>query len=181
MPNFVPIGQTVAEVWRFLYFQDGGRPILDFQILEILTVGTLERAKLHYRAKFRWSRSNSARDMTIFRFSKMAAAAILHFWIFQISNSRKDHAVLHHCAKLSSKSFKLRPRYGDFSIFQDCGPQPYWILNMEILTAGTLKRAKLRYIAKFLRNWSNRSRHMAIFRFLRWRPPPSWVLKFCRF
>ena len=28
----------------FFYFQDGVRPILDFQILEILTVGTLERA-----------------------------------------------------------------------------------------------------------------------------------------
>ena len=62
----------------FFYFQDGGRLILDFQILE-LTVETLKRAKLHYHAKFRRSRSNRARDITIFRFSKMAAAAILDF------------------------------------------------------------------------------------------------------
>jgi len=67
------------------YFQDGGRPILHFQILELLTVGTLKKAKLHYRAKFRRSRSNRARDMWIlfFRFSKMAAAAS---WILKISN-----------------------------------------------------------------------------------------------
>jgi len=44
---------------------------------------------------------------------------------------------------------------------------PYWISNMEILTVGTLKRAKLRHLATFLRNWSNRSRHMAIFRFFK--------------
>ena len=42
--------------------------ILDFQILYILTVGTLKMAKLHYRAKFRLSRSNRGRDMAIFRF-----------------------------------------------------------------------------------------------------------------
>jgi len=26
MPNFIKIGQTVAEIWRFNYFQNGGRP-----------------------------------------------------------------------------------------------------------------------------------------------------------
>jgi len=26
MPNFAPIGQTVAEIWRFVFFQYGGRP-----------------------------------------------------------------------------------------------------------------------------------------------------------
>jgi len=27
MPNFVAIGQTVAEIWRFIdFFQNGGRP-----------------------------------------------------------------------------------------------------------------------------------------------------------
>jgi len=34
-----------------------------------------------------------------------------------------------------------------------------------ILTVGRLKRIKLRHPAEFLRNRSNRSRHMAIFRF----------------
>jgi len=26
MPNFIKIGQTVAEIWRFNGFQSGGRP-----------------------------------------------------------------------------------------------------------------------------------------------------------
>jgi len=26
VPNFVQIGQGVAEIWPFLFFQDGGRP-----------------------------------------------------------------------------------------------------------------------------------------------------------
>jgi len=26
MPNFIKIGQTVAEIWRFNGFQNGGRP-----------------------------------------------------------------------------------------------------------------------------------------------------------
>jgi len=35
MPNFIKIGQTVAEIWRFNCFQNGGRPpswILEIQI-----------------------------------------------------------------------------------------------------------------------------------------------------
>jgi len=65
----------------FLIFQEGGRPILDFQILVILTAGTPKRAKLRQRVKFRRIRSNRAQDMAIFRFSKMAASAILDFKI----------------------------------------------------------------------------------------------------
>jgi len=30
MPNFVAIGQTVAEIWRFFVFQDGLRRHLEF-------------------------------------------------------------------------------------------------------------------------------------------------------
>ena len=51
--------------------------ILDFQIIEILTAETLKMAKLRSRAKFCRNRSNRDRDMAIFRFSNMAAAAIL--------------------------------------------------------------------------------------------------------
>jgi len=32
-PNFIKIGQTVVEIWRFDCFQNGGRP--PFWILEI--------------------------------------------------------------------------------------------------------------------------------------------------
>ena len=39
----------------------------------------VEMVKLRHRAKFRGVRSNRCPDMAIFRFSKMAAAAILNF------------------------------------------------------------------------------------------------------
>jgi len=52
--------------------------ILDFQNLKLLTVERLERAELRRLAKFCRNRSNRNRDM-IFRFFKMAAAAILDF------------------------------------------------------------------------------------------------------
>jgi len=52
--------------------------ILDFQNFNILTVGTVKRVELHQRVKFRQNRLNRSRDMAIFLFFKMAAAAILY-------------------------------------------------------------------------------------------------------
>jgi len=97
--------------------------ILDFQNLKILTVGRLERVEMRRSAKFGQNRSNCSRDMTIFRFSKMAAAAI-----FQIFNGQW----LQECQTASpcqiwSKSLKRLPRYGDFLFFQDGGRPPSWI------------------------------------------------------
>jgi len=43
MPNFIKIGQTFAEIWRFNGFQNGGHPpswICEIQIF--LTVGAVE-------------------------------------------------------------------------------------------------------------------------------------------
>jgi len=60
MPNIVPIGQTVAEIWPFLdFFQDGGRRYLEF--LKFVTVRMFTKFKLR------------------FGFFKMAAAVILDF------------------------------------------------------------------------------------------------------
>ena len=41
-----------------------------------------------------------------------------------------------------------------------------------------MKRVELRHPAKFRWNWPNRCRDIAIYRLSRWRPPPSWILKF---
>jgi len=65
-------------------FQDGGRrhptaAILDFSNLKFLTVGRLKRVELRRLAKLGRNRSNRGRDMAMFRFFKMAAAAILGF------------------------------------------------------------------------------------------------------
>jgi len=60
---------------------------LGFLKLQIFTGQNAEvgqTAKLRHRAKFRRNRSNCGRYIVIFRFSKMAAAAILDFKIFEI-------------------------------------------------------------------------------------------------
>jgi len=65
----------------FRFFKTAAAAMLNFQILEILTVGTLNMAKLRQCAKFCRNRTNRVRDMVIFRLSKMAATAILDFQI----------------------------------------------------------------------------------------------------
>jgi len=85
VPNFIKIGQTVAKIWRFNGFQNGGRP--PSWICEIrffLTVGEVKRPILHQRTKFRKDRSNRCGDIAIFVIFKMAAAAILDFQKFEI-------------------------------------------------------------------------------------------------
>jgi len=109
VPNFAPIGQQLRMYDDFFQDKDSGRPILDFQILEILTVGTLKRDRLHCRANFRPSRSNRARDMASFRFYKMATGAILDFKKEHISKGRQDQeSRIASLCQILSKSVKLR-------------------------------------------------------------------------
>ena len=49
--------------------------------------------------------------------------------------------------------------------------------NFNFSTVRTVKRVELHHCAKFRRNRLNCSRDMVVFRFLRWRPPPSWIFK----
>ena len=63
----------------FSIFQDGSRHHLGFRNFKILTVRTFKGVELHLRTKFCQNRSNRSQDMAIFRFFKMAAAAILDF------------------------------------------------------------------------------------------------------
>jgi len=53
--------------------------ILDFSNFKFLTVGQLKSVEMRRRAKFGRNRSKSGRDMAIFRFFNMVAAAILDF------------------------------------------------------------------------------------------------------
>jgi len=53
--------------------------ILDLQNFKFLTVETVKRFEMRHLAKFRKNRSNRGRDMAIYRFFKLAAAAILDF------------------------------------------------------------------------------------------------------
>jgi len=55
VPEFVPIGQTVPEIWPFFFdFQDGGH--------------TLRRAKVRHLARFCANRSRRPGDMAVFDF-----------------------------------------------------------------------------------------------------------------
>ena len=76
MPDFVEIAQTAAEIWPFYDFQDGGSRHLGFVKLKFLTVKTVKTFEIHHLAKFCHYRLNRGRDMAIFQFFKMAAAAI---------------------------------------------------------------------------------------------------------
>jgi len=53
--------------------------ILDFLNFKLLMVGRHKRVEMRRHAKFGRNRSNRGGDMAIFRFFKMAAAAILDF------------------------------------------------------------------------------------------------------
>ena len=186
-------------------------------------------AELRRRAKFGRNRSNCGRDMAIFRFFKMTAAAILDFsnfkfltvdssrgskcvamsnlveigqlaaaiWrFFDFSRWRRRHLGFFKFqifngrtaqegrnaspCQIWSKSVNWRPRYGDFSIFQDGDAAILDFSNFKFLTVGQLKRAEMRRSVKFGQNRSKRGRDMAIFRFFdfpRWRPLPSWIFK----
>ena len=52
---------------------------LDFNKLEILTAGPVQRANMRHQAKFRADRSNCCGDMADFRFFKMSAVRHLGF------------------------------------------------------------------------------------------------------
>ena len=66
IPNFVKIGQTIAEISRFLlFFNMAAAAILDYQKLKILTVDPVPGANVRLRAKFHQDRWNGRRYMVI--------------------------------------------------------------------------------------------------------------------
>ena len=67
----------------FSIFQDGGCRHLGFGNFTFLTVTTVKRVELRHHAKFCRNRSYHGRDMVIFGFFKIAAAAILDFRNFE--------------------------------------------------------------------------------------------------
>jgi len=106
----------------FQFFKMAAAAILDFENFKFLTVGAVKRVELHHRAKFRLNRSNRGRNMAIFRFFKMAAAAILDFRNFKFSTvGRRSRGSNYVTMPNFVEIAQTRPRYRDFSIFQDGG------------------------------------------------------------
>jgi len=90
---------------------------LDFQNFYFSMVSMVRMAELHHYAKFCWNSFNRGRDIAIFRYFKMAAAAILDFKNFKLFNGRNNQETgTASLCQISSKSFKPWPRYASFNI-----------------------------------------------------------------
>jgi len=127
LPNFIKIGQSVAEIWRFFHFQDGGRPpswIFKIAILNVLRHKKCQCASpCQISSKsVKWLRTYC--DITVFQ------------------NGGRRHLGLppvrlrdQICVSLLNFIKIVNPllRYGDFSIFQDGGRPPSWIFKIAIL------------------------------------------------
>jgi len=109
---------------NYSIFQYGSRRHLGFLNLEILTVVTAKRVKLHQCAEFCGEWSNCCGDMAIFRFFQDGGASRLEFLKFEIFNgqARQQGRTASPCQTLW-RSVKVLLRYGDFSIF------PRWRLS----------------------------------------------------
>jgi len=64
LPNFIKIGQTVAEIWRFNGFHNVGH--LAFLKFNFFTFWALKRPILHNHAKFHEDLSTHCCDIAIF-------------------------------------------------------------------------------------------------------------------
>ena len=87
--------------------------ILDFWNFEFLMIGKVKGFEMLHHAKYGQNPLNLGRDMAIFRFFKMAAAAILDFRNNQIFDGRGgQEGQVASSFQISSKSAQLRLRYG---------------------------------------------------------------------
>ena len=120
MPNFIKIGQTVAEIWRFNGCQNGGRPpSWNCEIRIFLMVGAVKRPILHQRNKFRKDRSNRCGYIAICVIFNISAAAIFNFQKFEILTafSAVGGQYASSC-QISSKSVKRLQTYGDLTVLK---------------------------------------------------------------
>ena len=115
--NFVEIGQTAAEIWRFSQiFQDGGRRHLGFAKFQIFKDRTAQEGRNALPFQM-WSILVKSRPKYGDFSFKTAATATLSFKIFEILPLGKLKRIkLWTPCQISSKTVRPRQRYGDFSI-----------------------------------------------------------------
>ena len=88
------ISQTVAQIWRFFHFQDGGRLHLGFLDFRNFNGRNGQTAKLRHCAKFRGDWLNFCGDMAIFRFFQDGGGRHLEFLKFEIFSGQTPQAGL---------------------------------------------------------------------------------------
>jgi len=98
----------LRRYWFFFNFRNCRCRHLGFWNREILLAIGMERIETHQRAKFRQNQSIGCEDIKIFRFFKMAAAAILDFQICEILLADGFwRAQTHNCTKFhQNRSFR---------------------------------------------------------------------------
>jgi len=118
MPNFIKIGQTVTEIWRFNGFQMAAVRHLGFVKFEFLMVGRL-RDTFYISVPNFIKIGQTVTDISRFLwFFKMAAAAILYF-------QNMKYASLY---QILSKSVKRLQIYSNLTgFFRNGGRPPSWI------------------------------------------------------
>jgi len=116
VPNFVTIVVPLRRYCNFSNFQDGRRRHLAFLKSRNLLIIRIQRVETHLPTKFCQNLSFGCEDIKIFRFFKMAAAAILDFKICEmLLTDGVWRAKTHNCAKFCHiRSFRCR----DFAIFR---------------------------------------------------------------
>ena len=143
---------------------------------------TVTRTELRHPTKHFWNGWNCGRDMAIFRFFQMAAAAMLEFWNYKfLTVGRVISVKLRHNAKFR---INRSNRCQDISIFDFSRwwQPPCCIFEvLKFIMIGTVKKDGLRHCAKFCRNRSNHGGDMSVFEFPRWRRRPSWIFEISNF
>jgi len=148
--------------------------ILDFLKLEISTAGPVRRANMRHHAKVVPIGQTVAMISRSWDFSgwRPPPSRIFKFRIF---NGRKDQegwTAL--TCQILSKSLKPRPRYGDFSNFQNSGRRHLGFLKLQTSNCGT--RHECRIASPCQISW--RCRDIAIFGFFKMAARHLGFLKF---
>jgi len=106
MPNFVEIGRTVAEIWRFSDFEDGGRPPSWILKMKLLPSLGQKESQCVIIPRFIPIRQIFA-ELWRFKFFKMAAVRHLRF--FKI-----EFLTMGALRRINMSSCKISWRFFDF-------------------------------------------------------------------
>jgi len=79
MLNFVPIGQTFAEIWLIFDFPNGGSPSSGIYLSWKFYLSTTSESQCASSCRLSRRSANSSRDMANFDFSTWRPSAMLDF------------------------------------------------------------------------------------------------------
>jgi len=165
MQNLIKIGQMVADILRFNWFQNGS--CLPSWIFEI-----------HFEWS-EWLRDPFCINVPNFvkigqtiaeisRFLRFLRWRPPPFWIFKKSKFLETVAVGDHrtsTRQISSNSVKRLQRYGDLTVFKIAAVRHLRFVKFNFLTIGAVKRPILHQHTKFHQSRSKDGRDMAISQF----------------